>query len=155
RSDGALLLSYDVLDLHIDFAPQALKTRLQRIRFRVCEFRQALQADADSLHQFRLPWAHGGPSPFHALIVCKSQRRPLCRQTQFPAARVVHCGRMWKSVPIVLSAAVSLCAQPPAAQQAANNPNRQLEYIRAHYTKYDYRIPMRDGIKLFTSVYVP
>jgi putative CocE/NonD family hydrolase len=32
---------------------------------------------------------------------------------------------------------------------------RQLEYTRAHYTKYDYRIPMRDGIKLFTSVYVP
>jgi putative CocE/NonD family hydrolase len=32
---------------------------------------------------------------------------------------------------------------------------RQLEYTRAHYTKYDYRIPMRDGVKLFTTVYVP
>jgi predicted acyl esterase len=32
---------------------------------------------------------------------------------------------------------------------------KQLEYTRAHHTKYDYRIPMRDGIKLFTSVYVP
>jgi putative CocE/NonD family hydrolase len=31
----------------------------------------------------------------------------------------------------------------------------QLEYTRAHYTKYDYRIPMRDGVKLFTTVYVP
>ncbi len=30
-----------------------------------------------------------------------------------------------------------------------------LEYIRAHYTKYEYRIPMRDGKHLFTSVYVP
>ncbi len=29
------------------------------------------------------------------------------------------------------------------------------EYVRAHYTKYEYRIPMRDGTKLFTSVYVP
>ncbi|MFQ5707839.1 MAG: CocE/NonD family hydrolase [bacterium] len=28
-------------------------------------------------------------------------------------------------------------------------------YIRAHYAKYEYRIPMRDGVKLFTSVYVP
>ena len=28
-------------------------------------------------------------------------------------------------------------------------------YIRANYTKYEYKIPMRDGIKLFTSVYVP
>ena len=32
---------------------------------------------------------------------------------------------------------------------------KQLEYTRAHYTKHDYRIPMRDGVKLFTSVYVP
>lgn len=28
-------------------------------------------------------------------------------------------------------------------------------YIRENYTKFDYRIPMRDGVKLFTSVYVP
>lgn len=30
-----------------------------------------------------------------------------------------------------------------------------LEYVKAHYTKYEYRIPMRDGVHLFTSVYVP
>src|SRR4051812_40985184 len=30
-----------------------------------------------------------------------------------------------------------------------------LEYIKAHYTKHEYRIPMRDGVKLFTCVYVP
>src|SRR4051794_16480320 len=27
--------------------------------------------------------------------------------------------------------------------------------LKAHYTKYEYRIPMRDGVKLFTAVYVP
>jgi uncharacterized protein len=27
--------------------------------------------------------------------------------------------------------------------------------LKAHYTKYEYRIPMRDGVHLFTSVYVP
>lgn len=27
--------------------------------------------------------------------------------------------------------------------------------IREHYTKYEYRVPMRDGVKLFTAVYVP
>ncbi|HXG67153.1 MAG TPA: CocE/NonD family hydrolase [Blastocatellia bacterium] len=27
--------------------------------------------------------------------------------------------------------------------------------VKAHYTKYEYQIPMRDGVKLFTSVYVP
>ncbi len=29
------------------------------------------------------------------------------------------------------------------------------EYVKAHYTKYEYQIPMRDGKRLFTSVYVP
>src|ERR1700734_2780517 len=29
------------------------------------------------------------------------------------------------------------------------------DYVKSHYTKYEYRIPMRDGVKLFTSVYVP
>ncbi len=28
-------------------------------------------------------------------------------------------------------------------------------YVRAHYTKYEFQIPMRDGVKLFTAVYVP
>jgi putative CocE/NonD family hydrolase len=29
------------------------------------------------------------------------------------------------------------------------------EYVKANYQKYEYQIPMRDGKKLFTSVYVP
>jgi predicted acyl esterase len=29
------------------------------------------------------------------------------------------------------------------------------DYVKTHYTKYEYRIAMRDGKKLFTSVYVP
>jgi len=42
-----------------------------------------------------------------------------------------------------------LSAQQPAAQPSAE------DYVRAHYTKYEYRIPMRDGVRLFTAVYVP
>lgn len=30
-----------------------------------------------------------------------------------------------------------------------------LEYVKANYTKYEYRVPMRDGKRLFTSVYMP
>jgi uncharacterized protein len=52
------------------------------------------------------------------------------------------------ALPVV---ALALYAQAPSAQELKN----QLEYTRAHYTKYDYRIPMRDGVKLFTSVYAP
>jgi predicted acyl esterase len=29
------------------------------------------------------------------------------------------------------------------------------DYVASHYTKYEYRIPMRDGKRLFTAVYVP
>lgn len=28
-------------------------------------------------------------------------------------------------------------------------------YIREHYTKYEYKVPMRDGVKLFAAVYAP
>ncbi len=30
-----------------------------------------------------------------------------------------------------------------------------VEYVKANYTKYEFRIPMRDGVRLFTAVYVP
>ncbi len=29
------------------------------------------------------------------------------------------------------------------------------EYLREHYTKFEYKIPMRDGVKLFAAVYAP
>ncbi len=47
---------------------------------------------------------------------------------------------------------LSLClatAQDPPAQPPEE------DYVRSHYTKYEYRIPMRDGKRLFTAVYVP
>jgi putative CocE/NonD family hydrolase len=40
------------------------------------------------------------------------------------------------------------------AQERGTN-SAQSEYIRSHYTKQDYMIPMRDGLKLFTAVYIP
>jgi hypothetical protein len=30
-----------------------------------------------------------------------------------------------------------------------------LEHVQAHYTKFEHRVPMRDGVKLFTAVYAP
>jgi len=43
--------------------------------------------------------------------------------------------------------AVGSWAQAPAA--AAD------DFVRTHYAKYEYRIPMRDGVKLFANAYVP
>src|SRR5262245_26631068 len=34
-------------------------------------------------------------------------------------------------------------------------PAQGLEFVKANYTKYEYRVPMRDGVRLFTAVYVP
>jgi putative CocE/NonD family hydrolase len=39
-----------------------------------------------------------------------------------------------------------------AAQNKTETPGSG---IKEHYTKYEYRIPMRDGVHLFTSVYLP
>jgi uncharacterized protein len=46
---------------------------------------------------------------------------------------------------------------PAVAQQRApqEKPTELALWIRANYTKYEYRIPMRDGIRLFTAVYIP
>lgn len=52
--------------------------------------------------------------------------------------------------------AVLVCLIPAFAahaQQAA--PSADEDFVRSHYTKYEFRIPMRDGVRLFTSVYVP
>jgi uncharacterized protein len=47
-----------------------------------------------------------------------------------------------------------MCAVGVAAGQS--QPAFDTEaFARAHYAKYEYRVPMRDGIKLFVSVYVP
>ncbi|RYY06914.1 MAG: X-Pro dipeptidyl-peptidase, partial [Sphingobacteriaceae bacterium] len=40
-------------------------------------------------------------------------------------------------------------------QVSAQNQNPDAAYVKENYTKYEYQIPMRDGKKLFTSVYVP
>lgn len=46
-------------------------------------------------------------------------------------------------IPILLA----LCVLPLAAAEQFD--------LAAHYTKHEYRIPMRDGVHLFTAVYVP
>ncbi len=51
---------------------------------------------------------------------------------------------------ILAFAFAALKAQQPAPPQAPPE-----DYVRSHYTKYEFRIPMRDGKHLFTSVYVP
>ncbi|MDT3402701.1 CocE/NonD family hydrolase [Mucilaginibacter terrae] len=48
---------------------------------------------------------------------------------------------------------LTLFAISAFAQPGAGGPDAA--YVKTNYTKYEYQIPMRDGKKLFTSVYVP
>lgn len=45
--------------------------------------------------------------------------------------------------------------QTPKPPPHQGDPAERAELIRSRYTKYEFRIPMRDGARLFTSVYVP
>jgi uncharacterized protein len=65
---------------------------------------------------------------------------------------------------VLLAAALGLstAAVAPAARGGmapesgqAQVPKIRLEVLRATYTKAEYRVPMRDGVKLFTVVYAP
>jgi uncharacterized protein len=52
--------------------------------------------------------------------------------------------------PLLVVLLASLCPSPPFAQTKPETFD-----VKEHYTKYEYYIPMRDGKKLFTSIYVP
>ncbi|MFS2028295.1 CocE/NonD family hydrolase [Massilia sp. CT11-137] len=56
---------------------------------------------------------------------------------------------------LTLLVALACSALPPAAVHAADDAKPAPRDLRETYTKYEYRIPMRDGTKLFTVVYVP
>ncbi len=60
---------------------------------------------------------------------------------------------------VILLAILFLCADATQLSQArgqsAARPDSLDFDVKANYTKYEYRIPMRDGVHLFTAVYVP
>lgn len=49
----------------------------------------------------------------------------------------------------------SLCLLAATATLVLPAYSQGLDFVKANYTKYEYRIPMRDGKRLFTAVYVP
>jgi putative CocE/NonD family hydrolase len=60
--------------------------------------------------------------------------------------------RPFRSVKAMLLICCLVAAGLTAAVQVKSGES---QYIREHYTKYEHRIAMRDGVKLFTTVYVP
>ncbi len=59
-----------------------------------------------------------------------------------PSVRSKLCLTLLEVGALLFSTGISASAQGSA-------------YIQAHYVKHDYQIPMRDGVLLFTSIYVP
>jgi putative CocE/NonD family hydrolase len=55
---------------------------------------------------------------------------------------------------LTLLAVLAAVALSQAGAQTKPDPPVPFD-VREHYTKYEYSIPMRDGKKLFTSIYVP
>src|ERR1700726_2233869 len=101
------------------------------------------------------------PGPF-ARLRDHRETEPLLRSTPLDSTprRNVAClfvitflgARMQRrKSPILLLFALPLTA----ALLAQNRPEPPDFDVKEHYTKYEYRIPMRDGVRLFTSVYVP
>ena len=56
--------------------------------------------------------------------------------------------------PLALLAVVVFAFGAARAQQNASQASAK-NFVLSHYTKYEFRIPMRDGVHLFTAVYVP
>src|SRR6266446_3993323 len=76
------------------------------------------------------------PSPALAGVII----RTIMKKIRWSAALLAACF-LWAQ------------ATPPADAQKAANERR--DYIKAHYTKHEFPIPMRDGVRLFTSIYAP
>jgi hypothetical protein len=59
------------------------------------------------------------------------------------------------SLCFVVLVTVSLSFHENHASAAAPSGDTNAAWLAEHYTKYEHRIPMRDGVRLFTRVYVP
>ena len=59
------------------------------------------------------------------------------------------------SVRVRLAAVVVAAAGLGAGVRGQPAPDTKRDEVRPHYTKYEHRVAMRDGARLFTSVYVP
>jgi predicted acyl esterase len=54
----------------------------------------------------------------------------------------------WASLWVVLAVA-------PSSAQTPEEVKANTEFLLANYTKFEYCVPMRDGVKLFTVLYAP
>jgi putative CocE/NonD family hydrolase len=78
----------------------------------------------------------------------KGERRPLAFSLRRLSALCVSAVKRSQATTLFLLALLPLAAGSGSRAQEASP-------LKARYTKHEYQIAMRDGVKLFTSVYVP
>jgi putative CocE/NonD family hydrolase len=68
----------------------------------------------------------------------------------------MHALRSATLTAVLLTAASTAFAQTAATPPPPPNPQQQMqEFFKTHFTKHEYRVPARDGVKLYTVVYTP
>src|SRR5262245_43307680 len=78
------------------------------------------------------------PTPYNfGLLVSRFIER------NFPMRGLQYCVLAWV-----------LCGGMNASVRA-QDANSLESYLRLHYVKQEHQIPMRDGVKLFTAIYIP
>jgi putative CocE/NonD family hydrolase len=87
---------------------------------------------------------HSGHSPGNTGYLCKV--RELANHSEHSTAQRFAHGVVRLAVWLFFCIAVVVQAQ---------DANQLESYIRLHYSKQEHLVPMRDGVKLFTSVYIP
>ncbi|MGH9898010.1 MAG: hypothetical protein ACRD63_13445, partial [Pyrinomonadaceae bacterium] len=60
-----------------------------------------------------------------------------------------------RAVAVALIIVLLMTAGLSRTLKAQSNKAESNFDIKANYEKHEYQIPMRDGVKLFTSVYIP
>src|SRR5947209_3595096 len=91
---------------------------------------------------------------------CNTRRMAGHPTHERPVGRVGYTGNLiMRNRFSVLMLALPLAYAQDAPQQPRATPAAPVQpgvaFVRENYSKYEYRIPMRDGVKLFTSIYVP
>jgi putative CocE/NonD family hydrolase len=71
------------------------------------------------------------------------------RQPDIQRGDSMHTSTSFSTRAIFFACALFVFACPAAAQE------KEKYDVKANYEKHEYRIPVRDGVKLFTSVYLP
>jgi uncharacterized protein len=91
------------------------------------------------------------PDPLHREFLRFSRSRSIFAPIRlFSIQKFIHLKSFFRAA---LPALFLFVLPNPAA--IAQSPHEDSAFIADHYTKLERRIPMRDGVRLFTAIYVP